>query len=196
MMTILSDNDFMMEVKELINRAANNGYAKTYVLKVISNTWKDVIPNNEQEEGEFELTDDEKEFFDKVDKFFAEFGEDLVKLTVRYIKNLTWPSVKKDIINLNSPDKKRKFTDSLIMLTKCIYCIFSRKTTFTRKDIQQFGQKIFNCKFEICDPYILNFALDDLFFADGQPTRKHKTEETEEIEEKPKLQKTEQDSKK
>ena len=74
--TVLRDNELMLGIQQIIEDAIKKGYKKSWVINAISQRWRDMIPM--QEKDKLELTDDEKSFFEKVDKFYSNYGQAFV----------------------------------------------------------------------------------------------------------------------
>lgn len=164
---VLSDNELMLEIQKIIEDAIKKCYTKTSVINAFSQKWRDMT--HKQEKKEFELTDDEKAFFEKVDKFYSDYGQAFVMRVSWHDNGSNWENRDKIEKKAQNSCYKKEILDSLKMATKSIYCIFCREDTITLQKIEQYNKKLFGFKHGICDPYIINCALDDLFLVDDMP---------------------------
>lgn len=164
---VLSDNELMLEIQKIIEVAIKKGYTKTSVINAISQRWRDMAPK--QEKTEFELTDDEKAFFEKVDKFYSDYGQAFVMRASWRENKSNWENRDKIEEKANDTCYKKRILDSLRIATKSMYCIFGREDTITLHKIEQYNKKLFDFKYGICDPYTINCALNDLYLIDDVP---------------------------
>lgn len=164
---VLNDNELMLKVHKAIEEAIQKGYTKTSVINAVSKKWQDM--NAKQEKTELELTDDEKTFFEKVDKFYSDYGQAFVMRASWRENKSNWENRNKIEEKANDTHYKKRILDSLRMATKSIYCIFCREDTITLQKIEQYNKKLFGFIYGLLDPYTINCALNDLFLVGDMP---------------------------
>ncbi|MBQ9314512.1 MAG: hypothetical protein IJ220_05915 [Clostridia bacterium] len=164
---VLRDNELMLGIQQIIEDAIKKGYKKSWVINAISQRWRDMIPM--QEKDKLELTDDEKSFFEKVDKFYSDYGQAFVMRASWRENKSNWENRDKIEEKANDTCYKKRILDSLRIATKSIYCIFCREDTITLQKIEQYNKKLFGFIHGLLDPYTINCALDDLYLVDDMP---------------------------
>lgn len=161
---VLKDNELMLGIQQIIEDAIKKGYKKSWVINAISQRWRDMIPM--QERDKLELTDDEKAFFEKVDKFYSDYGQAFVmRASWQYYKS-NWQNRDKIEKLAEDPCFRKRVLDSLKVTTKSMYCVFCREDTITLQKIEKYNAKLFDYKDIFYDSYIINCALNDLFLID------------------------------
>ncbi len=157
---ILSDENFNLAIRSLIEDAIKKGYLKTKVMNVISQTWSDMIPK--QEKTKFEPTTEELAFFEKVDKFFLEYGKVFVVRMYLKENNYDWQNREK-----YKEEYAKNVLDSLTKFTKSVFCTFCREEKMTLANIKKYNMELWGFKY--LGPLDLNsikFALGDLYVID------------------------------
>ena len=157
---ILSDENFNLAIRSLIEDAIKKGYLKTKVMNVISQTWSDMIPK--QEKTKFEPTTEELAFFEKVDKFFLEYGKVFVVRMYLKENNYDWQNREK-----YKEEYAKNVLDSLTKFTKSVFCTFCREEKMTLANIKKYNMELWGFKYR--GPLDLNsikFALGDLYVID------------------------------
>lgn len=164
---VLSDNELMPGIQKLIEDAIKKGYKKSWVINAISYRWRDMAPK--QEKTELEFTDDEKAFFEKIDKFFSDYGQAFVMRASWRVNDSNWQN-RDEIEKLaQAPDYIETILNMMRTSTKSMYCIFCREDTITLQKIEKYNKKLFGFLYGLWDPYFINCALNDLFLVDDMP---------------------------
>lgn len=157
---ILSDENFNLAIRSLIEDAIKKGYLKTNVMNIISQTWRDMIPK--QEKTKSEPTTEEQAFFEKADKFFLEFGK-------VFVVRMYWQKIDYDWQNRENYKEEyaKNVLDSLTKFTKSVFCTFCREEKMTLANIRKYNMELGEMMYiGYQDFYPINCALDDLYVID------------------------------
>ena len=166
---ILGDKELTLIIRRMIQEAIQKGYCKTSVMKVISSIWRDMVPKKER--TMMEPSAEEQIFFDKVDKFYEEYGIAFVTRACWIKCDFSWQNKEKINQMVNNPEFARIVLDSLRMFTKSVYCTFCREESFTREKIKKYSYELFGYKKMLySNLYGTKCALDDLYlFGEERP---------------------------
>lgn len=154
---ILSDENFNLAIRSLIEDAIKKGYVKTKVMNIISQTWSEMIPK--QEKAKFEPTTEDLDFFNKVDKFFLEYGKAFVVRVFLIETGQKWQNRE------NYGEEYAKIVlDSLVKFTKSVFCTFYHEEKMTLANIRKYNMELWGCMYVGPQKfYPINHALDDLY---------------------------------
>jgi len=156
-----SDRDFNLKLLEIINYAVQKGYTKTFVINSFSQKWSEII--NAQNDKLVKLTDKEKEFFEKVDKFYSDFGQAFVLRESWRDSSFDWNKREEIETRAQKSFYINRLLAKLKVSTKSMYYIYSRGGAFTKKSIKNYNKKLFGFSKGIDNIYTINRALGDLF---------------------------------
>ena len=159
---IMNDGELMASIEEIVNRSVKKGYKKTDVFDVISNTWKKSKPKYQ---CAINLTDEEKVFFDKAENFVTKYGEELFKSSLW--ERMSPENRKYEDIERIAKEHfyKERFISDLRIYIKCVYCVFLREKSITRKQLRKYSNELFGEKTSVpFDEYTLEIILDDFIF--------------------------------
>lgn len=165
--TVLNDKEVALIIQSLVKEAIKKGYKKTDFMNAISQTWNDMIP---KKDNHIQPTDDEINFFEKVEMFFAEYSEPFIRRIAWRDAGSDWS--KKNTIEekVNNPKYVKYVFDSLILFTKCAYVTFCREDSITLRSIEKYSTRIFgcHCSVNMKDIYAISRALDDIMYAEKE----------------------------
>lgn len=175
---VLNDKEITLIIRRLIEEAIQNSYNKTSVMNAMSQIWNDMMPK--KEETKLQLTADEQAFFEKVDKFFSEYGQAFITRISWRENGSNWENMRKIEEKVHDADYARHILDSIRIFTKSVYCTFCREDTITFANIDKYSMKLFSskCMLGMSDMYPISCALEDLIFiGDNKPVYVLKAED-------------------
>ncbi len=176
---VLNDADLMVKIQSVIEDAVGKGYTKTPVMHALSQKWQDM--NQDEKEKVYVITDEDMAFFEKIDKFYSDYGQAFVLRTSWRECGARWEDRKKIEEKAQSSRFQKRVLDSLKVATKSIYCIFRTGGSFTLKKIERFNRELFGCRFASFDAYVVDSAISDLYFYKSMPVYESYNFETERI---------------
>lgn len=162
---ILGDEEIRQEIRSLITVASNKGYAISDVGKALVKEWKEMIP---PPLPDYVFTEDETAFVHDVDKFFLEYGKDLIKA---YDRVCDYPHLK---CENNEVQTTRVLTHLKINICAG-YCSFCRNDSITMENMWRYAVNILGARknFWVGRDEIsaLKFFFNNLFYPTSHDER-------------------------
>ena len=160
-------------IESLVKEMMRLGFKKTDAMQLISNTWNRGI-KQKLKCNLLQMTEEEKEFSEKVDRFVHEYGEYFVgRALSEHYRNSGRYFFTEDIL---SEAKVWTLYDDIIyalsIYLKIVYVVFRRESSITQEHLRNYSKQIFGVSSSLpCQSAItLEDFLDDFIFVDdGKP---------------------------